>query len=353
MAYRSPSATNTFIPSWDSTKVLVQATRNQDEFKLARYIQYVPTKTKWFRYLKLDMDEPARVVATNEFVIAPGQAMDTGPNNIGAFTFVDSSTLKYSYGWVLPDEAIDQAEWDLRGSQMGIIHQKAMTVRTMKVAAKAQTSSNWPSTNTDMANNLNSGAGKWDTASNDPADTKYLAIKKTLDAAALKVVLQTNAVMKYKDLVLVIGPELAMAMGKTSEMYQPTVHSPDAFARQKGDEQFTSEFGVPSVYAGVKIEVEDAVKVTSRPNVNTGLATSGTRGFVWAAQTPVLMSRKGGIEGKYGGSPLSTIQLYHYRDMEVFTKDDVDNERKLGRIVDDFSAEIPFGQSGVCIQQAV
>lgn len=352
MAFRSPSPSNTFSINFESTGMIVSSTRDPGEFKLPSYIQYVSTPQRVFRYLKLDLDEPARIVATQEYAWAPGQAAPTEPN-IGAFTFVDNATTKYGYGWVLPDEAIDQAEWQLESSQMGIVKSKAMTQRTILVAALVQTTGNWPSTNTATANSLNGGAGRWNTASSDPASAYYLAIRKAIVNAATTVVQQTNSVMKWADINLVVSPVLANAMGSSSEVYDYVKGSPDAFARQKGSEVQNGEFNMPPQYCNVKIVVEDAVRVTSRPNVTTGLATSGTRSWVWADASPVMLSRKGGVVGQYGGSALSTVQLYAYREMEVYTKSDTDNERQLGRVVDDICPVLPFGQSGYMIQAAL
>ncbi len=130
MAFRYPSGSNTFSISFESTGMVVSATRDQSQFSLPKYMQYVPVKKRVFRYLKLDLDEPARIVNTQGFAWAPGQAAPT-MDNIGAFQYVDGSTVKYAYPWTLPQEDIDQAEWQIESSQTGIIMQKAMTVRTI------------------------------------------------------------------------------------------------------------------------------------------------------------------------------------------------------------------------------
>lgn len=329
MAFRSPSGSNTFVPSYNITLALVQATRDPSSFKLARYLQYVKTDLRVFYYCKLDLDEPARLVTQQEFLWAPGQDAPTY-NNIGAFQFVQAATLKYGFGWILPNEAIDQAEWDLDASQMGIVSQKAMTNRTMAMATLVQTSSNWPTSNTATANTLNAGAGKFDTASSDPSDVHYLAIRKALTAAQENIVLQTNGAIKIADMNFVHNPRLAKVMGNTSEIFDYTKGSPDAFRRQEGkDEKFYGEFGMPAVYASMNMVCEDAVKLTSRPNVTTGLATSGTRDWVFATASPAILSRKGGIDGKFGGPSLSTVQLYYYRNMETFTKSDVEDRKSV------------------------
>ena len=353
MAYRSPSGSNTFTPAYELTLALVQATRDPGSFKLAKYIQYVKTDLRVFYYCRLDLDEPARLVTQQEFLWAPGQDAPTY-GNIGAFQFIQAATLKYGFGWILPNEAIDQAAWDLDASQMGLVSQKAMTNRVMSTSTLAQTVANWPSSNTAMANTLNAGAGKFDTASSDPADVHYLAIRKALTAAQETIVLQTNGAIKIADMNFVGSPKLFKAMGNTSEIFDYTKGSPDAFRRQEGtDVKFFGEFGMPGAYASMNMVCEDAVKVTSRPNVTTGLAVTGTRDWVWASEKPCILSRKGGIEGKYGGPSLSTVQLYYYRNMETFTKSDVDNERQAGRIVDDIVVLLPFGQSGYLIQAAL
>lgn len=355
MAFKYPSASNTFIPDFEATGVIVSATRDPAQFKLAKYMQYVTVSERVFYYLKLDLEEPARVVNTQDYAWAPGQ--DAPQNgNVGDFQFVQSSTTKYAYPWVLPQEAIDQAAWDIQASQTGIVQQKMMTNRTILAATLLQTASNWPSANTATVNSLNAGAGKWDTASSDPASANYLAIKKSITAAMTTVILQTNATMKWADYNLVVDPYLAKAMGNSSELYDYVKGSPDARGRQKGTDGDSSEFGAPPEYAGVDIVVEDAVRVSSKPNVGasgTSLGTSGTRGFVWNSSSPTLLGRKGGVTAQYGGSSLSTVQMYFYREGVVYTKSDPDNERTMGRVVDDLALVLPYGQSGFMFQQAL
>ena len=352
MAYRYPSGSNTFVPSFEATHLIVSATRDPGEFKLAKWMQYVPVDERVFYYLKLDLDEPARVVTSQEYEWAPGQA---APNydNIGTFQFVQASTIKYAYPWVLPEEALDQAAWDIKSSQMGIVQSKMMTNRTILASSLLQTSSNWPSTNTDLANNLNGGAGKWNTASDDPASAYFLAIRKSLVAAMTASILYTNATMKWKDFKLVISPPLANILGNSAEIYNYVKGSPDAQDRQLGKNNTTGEFNAPPEYANVELVVEDAVKVTTRPNATSGFGVGATRGWVWQDANPILVARKGGLVAQYGGNALATTQMYFYREAQVYTKSDPDNERMMGRVVDDLKTLLPFPQSGYSIQQVV
>ncbi len=158
--------------------------------------------------------------------------------------------------------------------------------------------------------------------------------------------------MKWRDVNLVASPNCLNIMGNTSEVYDFVKGSPDAFARQKGEDVQIGEYGMPSKYI-VDIVPEDAVRVTTQPNAVTGINVGATRGFVWNDGTPVLLSRKGGVVGQYGGTALSTVQLYAYREMEVWSKSDPDNEREMGRVVDDIAVVLPFGQSGFCMTAAL
>jgi hypothetical protein len=351
MAYRLPSGSNTFVPSWETTGLVVSATRDPDQFKLADYMQYVPVNERVFYYLRLDLDEPARVVTTQEYAWAPGQQAPSY-DNIGAFTFVQDSTTKYGYPWVLPDEAIDQSAWDIRSSQMGIVQSKCMTNRTILASNLLQTAANWPSSNTDTVNNLNGGAGKWDTASSDPASAQYLAIRKSLTASMTKTILYTNATMKWKEFRCVIDPIMANKMGNTSEINDYLKGSPDALAQAKGGGN-TGSYNAPNEYASVKFIVEDAVRVSTRANAVAGFGTGATRGWVWQSASPVLLARKGGLVAQYGGNSLATVQMYFYREAVVYTKSDPDNERQMGRVVDDFKTVLSFPQSGFLLQSAL
>ena len=351
MAYGYPSGSSTFIPSFEASHLVVSATRDPGQFKLARYMQYLPVDERVFYYLKLDLDEPARVVTTQEYQWAPGQTAPT-EGNLGPFTFVQAATTKYAFPWILPDEAVEQAAWDIRASQMGIIQQKVMTARTIQVQTLLQTASNWPTTNTALANQLNGGAGKWQTASDDPASAYFLAIRKTIVAAMTASILYTNATMKWEDFMMVISPPMANLMGNTAEIYNYVKGSPDAQGRQMGNKT-NGEFNAPPEYANVKLVVEDAVRVTTRPNVAAGFGATATRGWVWQDAQPVLTARRGGLVAQYGGNALATCQAYFYREAQVYSKSDPDNERQMGRVVDDYVVLLPFPQSGYLIQSAL
>jgi hypothetical protein len=235
---------------------------------------------------------------------------------------------------------------------MGIVQSKCMTNRTILASTLLQTSSNWPTTNTDTANNLNGAAGKWDTGSSDPAAAQYLAIRKYLSASMTKTILYTNATMKWKDFKCVIDPIMANKIGNTSEVNDYLKGSPDALAQAKGGGN-TGSYNCPNEYASVKFIVEDAVRVTTRANVTAGLGTGATRGWVWQSASPTLLARKGGLVAQYGSNSLATCQMYFYRESVVYTKSDPDNERQMGRVVDDFKTVLSFPQSGFLIQSAL
>lgn len=346
MAFRMPSATNTFIPSWEATHTLIAYTRNPKKFRLSKYVEYKKTAKRDAFYLKLDPDQPARIIDDSMFAWAPGGDAPRGYNNIGNFQFSEFRTKKRAFPYTLPYEAVDQAEWQIQQQHAGLTLQQSMTLRTIRVASLLQTSSNWPTANAVDTNTLNGGRGKWNTASSDPASGQFCAIKETVLAALEVIKLQTNSVVNQDEMVLVVAPGLARRMAATGEVHD-YVKSPEGLNMLRGKEEAFGEWGLPNVLYNFPLVVEDAVKVTSN------VAGTVVRGFCFASSNPVIVSKPGALAGQLDGPSYSTVQIYFYREQEVQEKDDPDNERHTGRVVEDYSEQLAAGAAGMSILNAL
>ncbi len=348
MTARLPGGYNTYIPSFEASGQVISMTRDTESFKLPQYVQYVTTKKDVGFYLKLDIDQPARVVDDSDHVWEDGQDAPTGTDNLGNFEYVQYRTKRRAYAFNLGNKAVEQADWKILASQAAIVAQQAMTNRTARVATLLTTSSNWPAANTSDANALNGGLGKFSLGSDDPTSANYLAIKVGLMAAVRNIAAATNGLVQFKDLVWVMNDNMAMALANTAEMHNYVKNTPFAKAQRDGTEPNPNvAWGLPSHVYGIEVVIEDAWRVTSRPGATV------TRALCWPDATSVLISRKGGLEGQYGLPSYSTVQLHFYEEMTVESKYDPDNRRHAGRVVEDFIELLVAGPAGYMISNCI
>lgn len=333
---------NTWVPSFeDSNRLLVDFSRNPKDFSLNKYIQIVPVKKTIGYYLKMTLEERMRLLDSNlyNFAWADGDDAPLGKMQTESFGFHPFTCQRFAFPFSLGDMAIEQAAWDISSQHLDIKAQQAMTARTQLVI-KGITATNGVIFGSQFTN---ATADKWSNAT-----TANLNIKKSLDVAVAGILKNTGSVVKLNQLQLVMNPNTAKSMSESQELVDYLKGSPTALAFVRGEtsegaEQAHALFGLPPVYAGLKIIVEDAVKVTSRK----GQATLA-QAFVLDDNVAFITARPGGLEGHYGGPSFSTVTLFIYDkdDMSVEVKHDVENRKVNGRVVDTFVSIVTAPVSG-------
>lgn len=348
MALRFPSPTNAFVPSWEATGLVIQFVRSPSRFKLNEYVQKRPTTKPVGLYLKLDGATPIRVVTDEEFAWEDGDELPLGNTNIAPFEYAEFRCYRRAYPWTLGWQTIKNASWQVRAAQSQIVMMQAMTNRTKRLMTILETAGTWGS-NTATATDLNAGAGKWDTASDDPADPNYLAITKSINEAVRRIFLATNAMVAYEDLRLILSPGTAIAMSETPEIRNYLRESPFAMAQVRGEDRTArnNAWGLPNKYAGVELVVEDAPIVTTRQNA----AMTASPAFIKGDDNAILVSRPGGIDGpEVGGPSFSTVQWFHFDgELRVKSFQDELNEREVGAVVEQYKEVVAAPQSGFLI----
>ena len=219
----------------------------------------------------------------------------------------------------------------------GIAAQKAMTADTINVWTTLTTSANWGS-NTDTATDLAGGLADAGSSTN-----PYLKI--LIQAVAEKILQATLGVVKRKDLVMVVNPNCAGKLAKSGEIIDLIKQSPDAYAMLRQDDQF-NQWGLPPILYGIKVVVEDAIRVTSKKGA------SKTTAYCAPNQDIVFLARPGGIMGQEGIPQFSTCQIFSYEEMTVEQKNDPDNRRVLGRVVNDNTPALVAPASGYLVTSA-
>lgn len=337
-----PSGTNTFIPSFEASgKLQVEFSRNPKRFAVNKYIKVKPVKRDIGYYLTITAEEAARVINSNlaDFVWSDGQEAPLGNDNNESFNYSKYATKRYAFPFNMGQKAVEQADWDIIASHARIAAQKAMTARTLNICTVMTTSGNWGS-NTDTATNL--GGGLLDAAT---SSTPY--IKKTINAVAEAILKATIGVATRDDLIMVMNPHTASLIGQSQEIIDHLKQSPFALAQIRGDVPSQSgQWGLPDTLYGVKVVVEDAVRVTSKKG-----ATKATT-YCLPNQDVIFLTRPEGLMGSEGVPDFSTIQLFSYEDMTVENKRDPDNRRELGRVVDDYDVQLVAPASGYLVTSA-
>jgi len=342
-----PSGSNTFVLSHDAShKLRIDFSRDPKKFALNRYAQIVPTPKMAGYYLKMTIEEAARVSATGvEYAWPDGATAPNGQDGTESFEYLGFLTKRYAYPFVLGDLSVDQASWDIMGNHTAIHRQKAMTARTQAVVTAMTTTGNYDSTHYSAVSSISGASGTWAASTTARSD-----IKRSLMYAAELILKDTNGVVTPEDLHLVLNPSLARAMAQSQEVIDFIKGSPDAKAQLRGEGGFgkNAYFGLPDVLYGVPIEVEQTVRVTTPKGATTA------RSYVMSDSSAVLCSRPGALVGEYGSPSFSTVTVFAYEkdDMTVETKHDVDNRRQLGRVVDNFQAVMTAPVSGFLFTSA-
>lgn len=337
-----PSQYNTFIPNLEASgRLLVDFSRNPKSFSLNKYIQIVNTPEMIGYYVSMTVEERLRILdATNLANFQWPDASDAPIGNEGqeSFTYNSFTTSRYLYPASIGKLASDQAAWDLIGQHVEIKAQQAMTARTCMVQNQINTTNFSGYTATATA----TVGGLWSAAT-----TANLYIKRSLDYAIKTILKNTGGVVRMEDLQMVINPNLAAAMAESQEMVDYIKGSVDALRyirleTGEGGDFANVRFGLPPTYAGIKIVVEDAVKVSTKKG------EAATPAFVMPDDYCAIIARPGGLVGKYGGPSFSTLTLFVYKgdDMTVETKVDTDNRRTQIRVIDNFKAVVTSPSSG-------
>lgn len=356
---------NGFVPQ--TTGQVVAYIRTEGMFPLHRYVQYMPAPSPIGLYAMLGRDEPVRAVSDDEDAFADGDEAPRGIYNQIPFTWqsfvCDRRATAWQLGYIAIETANSGGAFKPKIAHMAMAISKRMTKRTNRVVSVLTTTGNW-GTHVGSANSLNNGAGLWTTGTTDDSSGRYLAIFKTLTAAALQINLDTNGIVDPTMLRVILNPYDAVKMAQSPELVGYVRETPDALRLLEGGfDPFYSLWGIPRRYKGFEFVVENTPYVSKRPTESTQTAasplhppeepTTGVspgRLYAWPSGTAVIVARPGALEGVFGSPSFSTMQLYHYGpllDVRVF--DEPRNERVSGRVQENVAYQMASNISGYLI----
>ena len=323
---------NGFMPH--ATGQVIGYIRKPEAFTLNQYCQYVPTPAVKGYYYYMGRDLPVSLPSVDgnpatgsaDVSVWAGGASrkEPGRANQAVFTTLGFETTRRNQSahvdWLTRDMA-ELGGLHLLTFYASALASKNMTLRTKLALDQLDNSANWPAGHAQDANTLNNGYGKWSTASDDPNSPFYNAIRRSIMAAVARILLDTNNQVEEKDLVLVIGPDLAQKMQAAPEIVNYVRESPSASEMIEGrHENFNARFGLPQYIFGVRLIVEAAAVVAQFDMAagTTGgiVEATGNRRFLKNPNSAILLSRPGGLDGIYGAMNYSTLQIYYYDGTE-------------------------------------
>lgn len=341
MAYAYPAGNpgNTYVPSFEASgDLVVNYSRNPKDFALNSYVTLTPVEKSTGYFLQINPDNAARIVSSTsaDYVWPDGNDAPTGAWNTQDFQFAPFLTKRYNYPFRLGYKAVEQAAWKILSTHAAMAAQQCMTSRTLEVNTLLDTTGSYASGHVFSA--TTAGGGFWSdgTAANP-------IILAGLNYAAFKIQKATIGVVRPRDLVLVISPETANAMARSQEIHTYLAQSPAALAQVRGDVPSQNGlWGLPDTLYGFRLAIEDAVRVSTIKNV----AGTATTDYIKDENTAWLVARPGQLVGSEGATSFSTCHIFVYEEMTVESKDDVDNRRHQGRVVDDRGSVIVSNVSG-------
>jgi hypothetical protein len=315
------SGSNTYIPSLESTGLVIQYIQDPKRFQLNEYTGLRKVDKDTGRYIFIDPDEAARVVNTQDFIWPDGDAADgaDGNWNTGEHDFRTYRTERYRFPFSLGSKAVDQAAWDIIAQHAQAQANRMMVHRTLLVY-NALSNASWGSHD---ASATALGGGKWDAGT---STNPYFF--QGLVTAAEAILKDTNGMVRIEDLQLILTADDARKVAASAEIRDYMKGSPYALPVLEGKE-FSAQWGLPPYYAGVKIIVETSIRVSSHKKA------ARSADFIFTPATSFLVGRPEGFGGQGAGTTFNTVTIFAYEDVTVETKYDPDNRRHVGRVVTD------------------
>jgi len=326
-------APNTFVPSTEATNnMVVDFSRNIQSFAINEYIQIVPVSKSVGLYTSMTIEEAGRIqdASANDDHWADGDdAPDNRSRNEG-FEFLPYQCKRYARGFRIGELAAEQASWEILAQHARIYSQHAMTRRSQLAATLLQTAANYPTANTAAVPGGISGVtGTWDVST-----TARMDIKRSIDFGLDVIRRATLGGVNLEDFRLVISPGAARKMSVSQEIIDYLKQSPDSLKVIEGKLGPASAYRLPQYINGVKVVVEDAVKVTSAKG-----ATRATS-YVFEDAKPVLICRPGGLVAAADSNTaprFSAATCFMKEEMSVEEMYDVNNRVHKGRVVENYA----------------
>jgi len=324
--------------------LLVGFSRNPKDFALNNYIEMFPSDKELGLYASYTSRNAARILSPTDadHVWADGDPCPPGLNNLESFNFNSYRTVRRVYPFTMGELTVEQMSFDLLLTNTNDMAQQAMTARTMLVQAALKGAA-WGNNTSAINGGILTSGNNWTNGSVGYSSNAGPNIKQSLQYGIRSIHLATLGTVREDKLALVINPTTAQAMARSTEIQDYLKQSPFALAQVRGDvENQNGVWGLPTHLYGVKLVVEDAVRVSSRKG-----ATTDSLGYVMADGDAYLLATPESLVGLAGSRSYTPVQLFFYKDeMTVETLYDVNNKRYLARVISNYAVVIATTYAG-------
>lgn len=307
-----PSPFNVYVPNFAASgRLSVAFSRNAKKFPWLKAIQMVESPKTQGLYLKLTAQEAARVVQLQDYAWNWGSPRPMHAEGLESFNYIPFLTERKDYGFNLDEDTDKQAEWDVAEEHAKIHAAKAMTARTMKIIEVATTVANWQTAaDPDLSASHTGTATAFAGTTLDSGTTTTIPVKKFIDKAQNLIMLDTLGTVQADQMHMIMNPDTARLIAESAEIHDYIKSSPDAMheIRTGSSPNATYGPGLPSTLYGMDVIVDNTVKVTSRKGATLAKA------WAFPAQTVLITSRPGELEGVFGTPSWSTLTWFWYRD---------------------------------------
>ena len=346
MAAVLPGQFNTFVKSHDaSNKMVIDFARNINKFAVNRYCQIVPVKAPAGYYQQFTIEEAGRIQHTDlrNFVWYDGADAPQGLDGTESFEFKDFRCQRYYYGFRVGNLAAEHASWNLVAQHSSIKARQAMTARTQLAVTAATTTGNYSASHVIDVTALSGNTGNWAQSTSARQD-----IKRSILTGMETILDDTLGAVEMDDIVLVISSGLAKDIAGSQEFTDYLKGSPDAYMQIRGEltSRNGAAYGLPDKLYGVRVEVEATRKVTTKKGETT------SRTSVLPKATPFMVARPGGLEGVADAPNFSTLVMFALEEMTTEIKNDADNRRTIGRVVENIAVKNVAPATGILFQNA-
>jgi len=335
-----PGGSNTYIPSWEATGLVLKYTRDPSYFRINRYAKELKVPKDTGYYLALSGDDPYRVTSVYDYLWGDSADAPGGRQERQAFGFQPYRTARYCFPFSLGRKSVTQAEWPILAEHAAMAACKAMTVRSYLATSLLTTTGNWTG---NWGTNYGAVSGSWSGST-----TATRVIQVDLNTALVQIEKASGGIVSDEDaLSLIFNPTLGRAVAASLEMRDMIKGSPDALASITDYRNPNRKYGLAPFLYGLKLVVENAIIVTTPKPGNVPSPPSTTRSYIWPTANPLIVSKPTGISASDEQSlDFSTFAFRFYEQMTTEQKSDPDNRREIGRVVEDYCVSLQAPQTG-------
>jgi len=345
--YAYVSSTNVRIPTNNindtvSASLVINYSRDINEFQVNKYTKLIPTAASQGYYMRIAVGQNARLQYPDlrDWLWNPGQDRPRGNWNQLGITNQPFITNRRCFPTTLDFKTIDLAAFQLQPMHVAMCAQQAMTARTQMATGAMNNADNWYSTHVSTATAL--GGGLWSAGS---ADNHY--IQDTMYKAAIQCNLDTQGVVKAKNLSWVFNPNTARAMASSKELRNYLSNQLDAIKFLQGMAPTPQDmYNLPKKLFGFDIYIEDTVVNRGRPTPNDDFTNNS---YLMPDGNAVLLARPGELVGSEGGTDYSTVQFFAYEEMSAESFTDTENRRITLGVTEDLDCRVVAPASGYLV----